>query len=140
RVFICAICVYRTQAADYPATGTVRINDELMTYTGLVTVSDTEIQLTGITRATDGSSPDSHEAGDRVQICLRYTNVRVDNLAYEWLTEYGEVPAAWIDFPEWQEETSLWLQQFELTGLITDPTGVTDLASGVTGRWLSCVG
>lgn len=133
---ISALRVTRALAAEYPAPGTVRINDELMTYTGVVTVSDTEIQLTGITRATDGSSPDSHEAGDRVQICLRYTNVRVDNLAYEWLTQYGEVPAAWIDQAAWAAESSLWLQQFDLTGLITEPTGVTDLLSEITEQCL----
>ncbi|OZI21716.1 hypothetical protein CAL18_12375 [Bordetella genomosp. 7] len=128
--------VTRALASEYPAPGTVRVNDELMRYTGVSTISETEIRLTGITRATDGSARDSHEAGDRVQICLRYTNKRVDDLAYEWLTQYGEVPAAWIDFPEWQEETSLWLQQFELTGLITEPTGVTDLLSEITEQCL----
>src|SRR5690606_23050620 len=79
--------VTRALASEYPAPGTVRVNDELMRYTGVSTISDTEIRLTGITRATDGSKRDSHEAGDRVQICLRYTNKRVDDLAYEWLTE-----------------------------------------------------
>lgn len=123
-------------ASEYPAPGTVRINDELMTYTGVVTVSDTEIQLTGITRATDGSSPDSHEAGDRVQICLRYVNIRVDDLAYEWLTEYGDVPTEWINKAEWADEAALWLQQFDLTGLITEPTGITDLLSEITEQCL----
>lgn len=124
------------QAADYPAPGTVRINDELMRYGSVSQLSETEIHLFDIVRATDGSELDSHSAGDRVQICLRYENVRVDNLAYEWLTQYGDVPAGWIDKPEWEAEAELWLQQFDLTGLITEPTGVTDLLSEVTEQCL----
>lgn len=119
-------------AADYPAPGTVRINDELVTYTGVTTISSTEIRLTGITRATDGSEPDDHEAEDRVQLCLRYTDVRVDDLAFEWLTVYGDVPAAFIDEAAWAAEADLWLGQFTLSGLITEPTGVTDLLSEIT--------
>ena len=128
--------VTKALASEYEGFGTVRVNDELMTYTGVTTISDSEIRLTGITRHTDGSEPDSHEAGDRVQVCLRYENVRVDDLAYEWLTEYGDVPAAWIDKAEWGAEASLWLQQFDLTGLITEPTGVTDLLSEITEQCL----
>ena len=128
--------VTKALASEYEGFSTVRVNDELMTYTGVTTISDSEIRLTGITRHTDGSEPDSHEAGDRVQVCLRYENVLVDDLAYEWLTEYGDVPAAWIDKAEWEAEASLWLQQFDLTGLITEPTGVTDLLSEITEQCL----
>lgn len=128
--------VTRALAAEYPAPGTVRINGELMRYSGVSTISDSEIRLTGITRATDGSERDSHDAGDRVQVCLRYTNKRVDQLAYEWLTQFGEIPTAWINLAEWQAEASLWLQQFDLTGLITEPTGVTDLLSEITEQCL----
>ncbi|MBV7482530.1 hypothetical protein [Bordetella sp. BOR01] len=133
---IVALRVTRALASEYPAPGTVRVNDELMTYTWVNTISDSEIQLTGITRSTDGSQPDSHEAGDRVQLCLRYQNIRVDHLAYEWLTQYGEVPTEWIDLAAWEAEASVWLQQFDLTGLVTEPTGVTDLLSEITEQCL----
>src|SRR5690606_24169738 len=133
---ITSLRITRALAPEYPAPGTVRINDELMTYTGVNTVSESEIELTGVTRATDGSSADSHEAGDRVQICLRYVDYRVDGLAYEWLMQFGDIPAAWIDLADWDAEASLWLQQFELTGLITEPTGVTDLLSEITEQCL----
>lgn len=133
---IVTLRITRALASEYPAPGTVRINDELMTYDFVNTISDTEIQLSGITRATDGASRDSHEAGDRVQICLRYVEERVDNLAYEWLTQYGDIPAEWIDQAAWAAEASVWLQQFDLTGLITEPTGVTDLLSEITEQCL----
>jgi len=122
-------------AADYPAPGTVRINDELMTYTG-VTVSGETIKLTGVTRRTDGSEAQSHSEGDRVQLCLRYENVRVDALTREWLVDYGGVPAGFIPWSDWQAEADVWLAQFDLTGLITEPTGVQDLLAEITEQCL----
>lgn len=128
--------VTRAIASDYPAPGTVRINDEVLTYTGVTTISSTEIRLTGITRSTDGTEADDHDSGDRVQLCLRYENVRPDALAYEWLTEYGYVPASFIPLADWQAEAEIWLLQFELSGLITEPTGVTDLLGEITEQAL----
>src|SRR5690554_7624900 len=58
--------VTRATASDYPSPGTVRVNDEVMTYSGVSTISSSEIRLTGITRATDGTEPEDHDAGDRV--------------------------------------------------------------------------
>src|SRR5690606_11178842 len=52
--------VTKALASEYEGFSTVRVNDELMTYTGVTTISDSEIRLTGITRHTDGSEPDSH--------------------------------------------------------------------------------
>jgi len=133
---ITALRITGAEASEYPAPGTVRVNDELMTYTGVTTISPSEIQLTGITRATDGSELGSHDAGDRVQLCLRYTRVRPDILAYEWLTEYGDVPQEWIPLEDWEAEASLWLLPFEMTGLVTEPTGVDDLLSEITEQAL----
>jgi hypothetical protein len=123
-------------AADYPAPGTVRINDELITYTTTTTVDETEIQLSGITRHTDGTDASSQSEGDRVQICLRYESVRVDALAREWLVDYGGVPAEFIPWADWQAEADTWLAQFDLTGLITEPTGVQDLLAEITEQCL----
>lgn len=122
-------------AIDYPAPGTVRINDELITFAG-VTISGENIKLTGIARATDGSEPGSHQEGDRVQICLRYVETRVDALAYEWLTVFGGVPAEFIPYTDWQAEADIWLDQFDLTGLVTEPTGVQDLLAEITEQCL----
>lgn len=134
-VGLAAIEIANASVADYPTPGTVRINDELMTYTG-VTISGANIRLTGVVRRTDGSEGGSHDEGDRVQLCLRYTNVRVDALAKEWLTVYGNVPAGYIDWTAWQAEAELWLDQFTLTGLITEPAGVQDLLSEITEQCL----
>jgi len=128
--------ITRATATDYPAPGTVRVNEEVFTYTGVTTTSDSEIRLTGITRSTDGTKPGSHDAGDRVQRCLRYTEARADNITSDLLTNYGGVPAGFIPSTDWDDEASVWLEQFRLTALITEPTGVTDLLGEITEQAL----
>lgn len=123
-------------AAEYPAPGKVRVNDEIMSYTGASTISGTEINLTGITRATDGSEQDSHDSGDRVQLCLEYVEIRPDALVNDLLTNYGSVPAAFIPLADWQAEASVWLEQFRLSTLITEPTGVDKLLGEITEQAL----
>lgn len=133
---ISSLRVTRADAADYPANGTVRINREMMGYTTVTTVDPDEIKLNGITRATDGTEKRDHEEGDRVQWCLRYNLSRVDALAYEWLTTYAGVPTEYIDHQAWIDEADLWLDQFDLTGVITEPTGVTDLLGEISEQCL----
>lgn len=133
---ISTLRVTRADATDYPAPGTVRINDEVMTYTGVSTISSTEINLTGVTRATDGTDPEDHDAGDRVQLCLRYTEQRPDVIAEDLLTNYGFVPASFIPTADWDAEASIWLEQFRLTTLITEPVGVNDLLGEITEQAL----
>lgn len=123
---ITEILVTGADTGDYPPAGTLRINRELFTYAATA-MDGGDLKFTGVTRATDGTETRSHKAGDRVQECLRYEEVRVDALAREWLEDYARVPSEYIPWQEWQDEAALWLDQFEMSGLITEPTGVTQL-------------
>lgn len=124
------------QVTDYPAPGTVRVNDEVIRYAGVSLAGNGDFVLTGVVRASDGTQMQSHDAGDRVQYCLRYVNVRPDVMARQWLIQYGDVPASYFDVAQWNDEGQIWLSQFALTGLITEPTGVTDLLSEITEQCL----
>jgi hypothetical protein len=123
-------------ASEYPAPGKVRINKELFSYTGVSTISETEINLTGITRSISGTEADDQDSGDRVQWCLEYTNIRPDALTNDLLTTYGAVPSGFIPLSDWSAEASVWLEQFRLSALITEPTGVTDLLGEITEQAL----
>lgn len=115
---------------DYPATGTVRIDDELMTYTGMSesTVSgELFITLTGLTRATDGSIVDAHDADTNVQNCLRYENEFVWDVVYDLLVNYSKVPTSFIPYAEWVTEGETWLYAFNVSTLVSQPTGVGEL-------------
>lgn len=117
--------------ADYSATGTVRIGDELMTYTGRVQ-SGVNVDFSGVTRGTDGSIAEPHSTGDRVQMCIRYTEQMPHDIVYDLLTNYSGVDASYIDYAAWDAEASVWLPQFSVTSLITQPTGVNELIGSLT--------
>ncbi len=111
--------------------GTVRISDEVIRYNSR-SVSDGEITLSNLTRGADGSEADSHDAEDNVQLCLRYTNEPVWEVARDLLENYANIPAAYIPFADWEEEADTWLAQFTVTTLITEPEGVQDLLGEIT--------
>lgn len=119
-------------ADNYPAPGFVRINDEVLSYSGVSAASSTEINITGCVRATNGTEAAEHDIEDRVQICLKYDLSTIADMTYDLLTVYGNVPTVYIDKAAWDAENDVWLSQFNMSGIITEPTGVTDLLGEIT--------
>jgi len=125
-----SLVIKKAVSGDYPASGTVRIDDEIITYSSITeTIISGElfVTLNGLTRATDGSIADQHDVDSGVQVCLRYTNQKVWEIAYDLITNYSKIPASFIDYPAWVLEGETWLFSFDLTTLISEPTGVDDL-------------
>lgn len=116
--------------ADYPASGTLRINSELMTYTSRAS-SANGITVSGVIRGTDGTVADEHSAEDAVQECLRYTDARVDDICEDLLTNYGGVPSGFLDTANWASEVNDYLSLYLLSTVISEPTSVTKLVSQV---------
>lgn len=116
--------------ADYPASGTLRINSELMTYTSRAT-SANGITFSGVSRGTDGTTASEHSAEDAVQECVRFTSARADDIIEELLTTYGGVDASFLDLTNWQAEVDSYLSLFLLTTVISEPRSVTDLVGQV---------
>lgn len=117
--------------ADYPASGTIRINDELMTYSARAINGNGRLDFTITTRGTDGTTADGHSAEDAVQECLRYTNEQVHTICEDLLTTYGGVPLAFLDTANWATEVGSYLSFYRLNVVISEPTSVTDLVSEV---------
>lgn len=120
------ILLQKAELADYTSTGTIRIDDEIMTYTAKALVGD-YVELSGITRATDGSIEEEHKAEATAQLCLRYTDEKVWEVVYDLLVNYAKIPASFINLTDWNAEGNVWLPQFNVTTLISQPTGVGDL-------------
>ena len=112
--------------ADYSATGTLRINDELMTYTGRAT-SANGINITGVTRGTDGTTAAEHSAEDAAQECLRYTSADVDDVVTDLLENYGGIDAAYLNTAAWATEIDTYLAAYRVNTVISEPTSVTEL-------------
>lgn len=120
------ILLQKAELADYASSGTLRIDDEIMTYTSTSLVGD-NVQISGITRGTDGSTADTHSAESSVQQCLRYTDRKVWEVVYELLVDFAGVPSSFIPLDDWVAEGEVWLPQFNVTTLISEPTGVAEL-------------
>ena len=112
--------------ADYPATGTLRIDSELMTYTGR-TITAGIITFTGLTRGTDGTTAATHSIETRVQTCVRYTDVNAWEVAKDLIQVYAPAAYPFIDLTQWSTEATQWLDGFIVSAVISEPTGLNQL-------------
>jgi hypothetical protein len=118
------------EETDYDTAGTVRIGDELITYTtrAIVTIDLIDyVRLSGLVRGTDGSIAAAHDEAASVQLCVRYENEFIWDIVYDLLTTYAAVPTEYIPKLDWDQEGDDWLLSFEISALISQPTGVADI-------------
>lgn len=120
--------------ADYDASGTIRIGDEVMTYTARAT-STNGIEFTGVTRGTDNTIAEEHSLDASVQQCVRYDNAAVTDVLVDLLQTRGGLDAAFMaDFVAGQpsyEEVVNYLSFARLTRLLTEPYGVAELVAAM---------
>ncbi len=74
--------------ALYPASGKLRINDEVMSFTR----SGDALTLSG--RGSNFTTAAAHEANDAVQPCYVATGLALHAILYDLLVNYAGVPAA----------------------------------------------
>lgn len=122
-------------AAEIASSGTIRIDDEVMTYSG-VTDNTTYLTLTGVVRGTDGTAADSHGASASVQPCLRYSGVECWNIVKDLLINYADIDASFIPSTAWDAEGNVWLSQLTLSALITEPESVSKLIGEILEQCL----
>ena len=117
------------KTAQYPAVGgTIRINDELMTYTAAAYDGvDDQTDITGLTRGTDGSTAQAHDVDDGVQLCRRYTADSVSDVLTEFLVTDAAIPAQLVNVDKIITEDAQSLSAYSLTTVISTPTGVDRL-------------
>ena len=114
-------------AIDFPwGFGTIRIGDEVMRY-GTRSVDGDEITLGDLLRGADGTEAEEHDAGDNAQLCRRYVNENCWEVVRDLLQDDAGVPSEFVPFSDWEEEADIWLPQFTVTSLITEPEGVEKL-------------
>jgi hypothetical protein len=116
--------------ADYPAPGIVRIDDELITYTtsAITTISSVNyVRLTGVTRGTNGSIAADHAAATVVQLCKQYNDQKVWDVIYDLLTTYAGIDPSFIPYSDWDAEGTVWLAQFNVSSILSQPKGVGEV-------------
>lgn len=110
--------------AEYPSTGYARIGSEVVEFTR----SGDSLTLE---RAQFGTTADSHDTDDTVQLCLRYAAQLIPAMVYDLLTTYADTDPAYLPLAEWEAEAALYLTRTYST-LITEPTSVATLLKELT--------
>jgi hypothetical protein len=116
--------------ADYPTTGWVRINNELIAYTSRAIVGG-NVEFTGLTRGTLNTTAASHNQFDLVQRVLSYIDQPFQNIIYDLLTVWGGIPADYIDKAAWDAEKLEWRDLFNFTAYLSDPVEIEQLIGEV---------
>lgn len=118
---------------EYGASGTLRIGDELITYTRS---GDT---LTLTARGANGTTATTHSAGDTVQDCVVFAaGTNAVSVVNTLLTTYAPgFDSAWINTTDWDAERDLWLSGATIAEVVlSKPEGVNKLVSEITEQFL----
>lgn len=116
--------------ADYPSTGVVRIDDELIQYTSIAQQGDL-LFVSGLTRGYKNTTPDEHEIDATVQTCVEFEEESIDSILETLLEDYGNIDASFLDTTVWATEIARYASIFNLTRIITAPTAVEDLIAEI---------
>ena len=115
---------------DYPETGWVRINEEVIAYTSRTLVG-TNVQFSGLTRGALNTVAADHSQLDQVQRVLAYEDEPFQNIIYDLLTTWGGIPTSYIDKGAWDDEKTEWRDLYNFTGYITDPVSIQQLVGEI---------
>jgi hypothetical protein len=83
-----------------------------------------------IDRAEFGTTATEHDAGDRVQLVLRYTGNTPADIIEDLLTNYAGISSSYIDLAAWEAECANHLGVI-YASTITEPTSVNKLVSAL---------
>lgn len=84
-----------------------------------------------VLRAQLGTEKATHNAGDTVQICQSFDAFNVVDMAEVLIKEFTDIPDSYINKPDWDAEKADFLNIFNMTGIVTRPTGVVKLLNEI---------
>lgn len=123
--------------SDYPESGFIRVDNEVIQYSTLYEETNGNIYFGGLTRAAAGTTAATHKQNARVQRVIYYNARPFHEILYDLLVNWGGIPARYIDLAAWAAEKSTYRTDFNFTAYITDPSKVDDLAGEVCLQSLS---
>ncbi len=106
---------------DYDVDIHLRIDDEIM----LIGVRAGDVLP--VTRGQGGTTAAAHTAGAAVQSCLTYDDEPIINVIQNLLEDFANIDPSFIPFVDWQTEEAASLTGYDLTTIISEPTGVQKL-------------
>jgi hypothetical protein len=124
-----SITVINASSSDYPASGFIRIGDEIIEYTSRTGAGS--VTFTGCTRGVLDTTASTQKRDARAQRVVPYIGQRCDVVMNDILVNGGGIPASFIDTVAWAAEVTEWRPEFLFTTYLTEPTPVDVLAGEV---------
>jgi hypothetical protein len=116
---------------DYPATGYLRINSEIIQYGERYETTSGNIYFGTLTRGLAGTTASAHSQNDRVQRVIYYNSVPFHEIIYDLFVNWGGIPDRYIDLDSWANEKTVYRPDYDFTSFIAEPTKIDDLAGEV---------
>lgn len=123
---------------DYPEAGTVRINDEAITYSAVEQTATGYLRFSGLGRGSDSTTAAAHGAEDLVQRCIRLDGLRVDEGLALVLKETSVDPDV-IPLEDWAQERGDYLAPYILQGLLSEPVAAETLLGEILEQCQACM-
>lgn len=106
---------------EYPASGTIRIGRECMTFTRSGDVMT-------VVRGTNNTKADEAKADDTVQLALVYSAKTPMFILEDLIKNFAAIPATYLDLGQWSQEQTDYMPRL-YSATITEPTGVMTLVA-----------
>jgi len=106
--------------SEYAASGWAVIGSEIVEFTR-------SGDVLALVRGQRGTVAAGHSVNDTVQQTYSVRRQRIDDVLYDLLVNYANVPTAFIPFVDWQAEVTRWAPNLELTADICKSEGVAKL-------------
>lgn len=118
--------------SEYDASGYIRIDNEIIVYTGKTATS-----FTGCTRAQFSTTAAQHNLDAKIQLCYVKTSINVVDIMLDIIQNYVGIAAADIDTAVFASEKAQWLTSFAFTGIISKPTKASQLLAELQEQSMS---
>lgn len=117
--------------SDYPATGFLRIDSEILSYSLVYETTSGNLYFSGITRGVAGTTAAPHNQNDRVQRVIYYNAAPFNEILYDLFVTWGGIPSKYIDATEWAADKTTFRPDFNFTAYIAEPTKIDELAGEI---------
>lgn len=121
-------------ATEYAAAGWVRIDDEIIKYTG-----KSGNQLTGCTRGEFSTAAAQHSQNATVQQCAVWQGQKPFDIISDILQNRVGIAALDIDITGAQADQDKWLPGYAFTGVVSEPTKASDLIAEICESAMSVI-
>ena len=111
----------------------MRIGSEIIAYTGQTEtgVGTGQYTLSGVARGQLGTTAAAQSANAAAQRAGRYSVIPAWDAIYNLLTQHTDLPASYINKTQWDAEAALYLEGFDVSATIAEPTPVEQLCGEI---------